>query len=208
MERVVIIDYGMGNLHSVQKAVAALGAQPVLSQCAQEIADAPRLILPGVGAFGDAMAELNRLQLVETIQCAAQRGTPLLGICLGMQLLFAGSEEGGWHDGLGLLPGAITRMHAPGCKVPHMGWNDVENRDEVLFDKLPAQFSVYFVHSFCAQETDTPFVSGVTAYGEPFACAVRHKNVCGTQFHPEKSGANGLQILHNFLAMERRTPAC
>ena len=208
MERVVIVDYGMGNLHSVQKAVTALGAAPVLSQNAGEIVDAPRLILPGVGAFADAMSELNRLQLVEPIRSAAQSGTPLMGICLGMQLLFAGSEEGGWHEGLGLMPGAITRMCAPGCKVPHMGWNDVENRDGLLFAKLPAQFSVYFVHSFCAQDTDAPFVSGATVHGKPFACAVRRENVCGTQFHPEKSGTNGLQILRNFLAMERRGPIC
>lgn len=208
MERVIIVDYGMGNLHSVQKAVAAMGAEPVLSQCAQEIADAPRLILPGVGAFGDAMAELKRLQLVAPIRQAAQGGTPLLGICLGMQLLFRGSEEGGWHDGLNLLPGRITRMRAAGNKVPHMGWNDVENRDDVLLANLPAQFSVYFVHSFCAQDAEAPFVSGVTTYGTPFACAVRRANVCGTQFHPEKSGANGLQILRNFLALEREGSVC
>lgn len=202
MKPTVIIDYGMGNLHSVQKALAHLGEPSVLSRDANEILQADRLILPGVGAFFDAMAELNRLSLVKPIQRAANAGVPLLGICLGMQLLFAYSEEGKRTDGIKLLPGGITLMQAQGNKVPHMGWNTVQNKDDVLFAKLPAEFSVYFVHSFCFQPVDKPFTAGITPYGEPFSCAVHDKNVFATQFHPEKSGDNGLMILRNFLAYE------
>ncbi len=196
----VIVDYGMGNLHSVQKALAFLGEGSTLSRDGDEIIHADRIILPGVGAFADAMAELKRLELVKPIQQAASAGVPLLGICLGMQLLFEYSEEGGYHDGIGLFPGGITLMKAPGLKVPHMGWNTVLNRDGVLFANLPNEFSVYFVHSYCYQPTDKPFVAGVTEYGKPFACAVHQNNVFATQFHPEKSGDVGMQILRNFLS--------
>ena len=148
MQEVVVIDYGMGNLHSVQKALSFLDAQPKLSQDAEEIRTAQKLILPGVGAFGDAMAELSRRGLVQAIQAAVGKGTPLMGICLGMQLLFESSTEGGWQQGLGLIPGKITKF-AIREKVPHMGWNSVENRDEEMFAGLPKEFSVYFVHSYC-----------------------------------------------------------
>lgn len=200
MQEVVVIDYGMGNLHSVQKALSFLDAQPKLSQDAEEIRTAQKLILPGVGAFGDAMAELSRRGLVQAIQVAVGKGTPLMGICLGMQLLFESSTEGGWQQGLGLIPGKITKF-AIREKVPHMGWNSVENRDEEMFAGLPKEFSVYFVHSYCAQQIERPYVSGITEYEIPFACAVHQDNIYGCQFHPEKSGDNGMQILRNFLAL-------
>ena len=200
MRPTVVVDYGMGNLHSVQKALAYLGEQSILSRDADEIQKADRLILPGVGAFRDAMAELEKLSLVEPIQKAVRTGTPLLGICLGMQLFFEYSEEGGKTSGIGLFPGGITRMEADGLKVPHMGWNTVQNRDDVLFANLPAAFSVYFVHSYCFQPVNRDFTAGVTVYGQPFSCAMHQNNVFATQFHPEKSGENGLQILRNFLS--------
>ncbi len=200
MQEILVIDYGMGNLHSVQKALAFLGASSRLTKDPLEIERAEKLILPGVGAFGDAMAELDRLRLTSAIQKAAGKGVPLLGICLGMQLLYEESTEGGAHKGLGLVPGNITLLDIQE-KVPHMGWNSVENRDGVLFANLPEEFSVYFVHSFCAQAVDTPYAAGITRYGVPFVSAVHRDNVFGCQFHPEKSGENGMQILRNFLAL-------
>ena len=202
MQRIHIVDYGMGNLHSVQKAFAFLGAQPVLTQDAAQIEQAERLVLPGVGAFADAMAELERLRLTDAVRKAADKGTPLLGICLGMQLLFESSAEGGGCPGLGLLEGRIEKLPDKGLKIPHMGWNTVVNQDEVFFAALPEAFSVYFVHSFAALDTGKPYVAGVTEYGVPFACAVRQGNVFGAQFHPENSGEIGMQILRNFLAYQ------
>lgn len=202
MQTIYIVDYGMGNLHSVQKAFAFLGAQPVLTQDAAQIEQAERLVLPGVGAFADAMEELERLRLTAAIRTAAEKGTPLLGICLGMQLLFESSAEGGGCPGLGLLEGRIEKLPDKGLKIPHMGWNTVVNQDAVFFASLPEAFSVYFVHSFAALDTGKRYVAGVTEYGVPFACAVRQGNVFGAQFHPEKSGENGMQILRNFLAYQ------
>lgn len=200
MQKVIVIDYGMGNLHSVQKALSYLGAAPVLSQNPEEIQAAEKLILPGVGAFADAMAELKQKNLAQAIKQAVKKQTPLMGICLGMQLLFEQSSEGGLHEGLGLMPGEITRFEIRE-KVPHMGWNSVKNKDKAMFAGLPDEFSVYFVHSYCAQDVDMPYASGITQYGVPFVCAVHHENVYGCQFHPEKSGENGMQILRNFLAV-------
>lgn len=200
MQKVIVIDYGMGNLHSVQKALSYLGAAPVLSQNPEEIQAAEKLILPGVGAFADAMAELKQKNLVQAIKQAVKKQTPLMGICLGMQLLFEQSSEGGLHEGLGLMPGEITRFEIRE-KVPHMGWNSVKNKDKAMFAGLPDEFSVYFVHSYCAQDVAMPYASGITQYGVPFVCAVHHENVYGCQFHPEKSGENGMQILRNFLAV-------
>jgi glutamine amidotransferase len=197
--KTLIVDYGMGNLHSVQKALGYLGEKSELCGDADKIARAGRIILPGVGAFNDAMAELTRLALMEPLLAAAARGVPILGICLGMQLLFGGSEEGGAPKGLGILPGRITRLNADGLKIPHMGWNAVENRDPVFFAGLPQRFWVYFVHSFCFADIGAPFCAGVAGYGAPFAAAVRRDNVFGAQFHPEKSGDAGLLMLRNFL---------
>ncbi len=201
MQEIVVVDYGMGNLHSVQKALSYLGAQPRLSQDAEEIQRAQKLILPGVGAFGDAMAELSERGLVQAIHTAVSKGTPLMGICLGMQLLFASSTEGGYQQGLGLIPGEITKLNIQ-KKVPHMGWNSVKNQDKKMFAGLPEEFDVYFVHSYCALQIEKPYVSGITEYEVPFACAVHQDNVYGCQFHPEKSGENGMQILRNFLALK------
>lgn len=197
---ICIIDYGMGNLHSVQNALEHLGLSSKISSSPEDLQAADRLILPGVGAFPDAMAALGRTGLDEEIlrQCRAKK--PLLGICLGMQLLFEQSSEGGLHEGLGLMPGEITRFEIRE-KVPHMGWNSVKNKDKAMFAGLPDEFSVYFVHSYCAQDVAMPYASGITQYGVPFVCAVHHENVYGCQFHPEKSGENGMQILRNFLAV-------
>ena len=196
MQEVVVIDYGMGNLHSVQKALSFLGAQPKLSQDAEEIQTAQKLILPGVGAFGDAMAELSRRGLVQAIQEAVEKGTPLMGICLGMQLLFESSTEGGWQQGLGLIPGEITKF-AIREKVPHMGWNTIGKTNSKLFEGFTEEEFVYFVHSFYVPVCD--FTAAETDYIHPFSAALHKDNFYATQFHPEKSGKTGERILRNFL---------
>ena len=196
MQEVVVIDYGMGNLHSVQKALSFLGAQPKLSQDAEEIQTAQKLILPGVGAFGDAMAELSRRGLVQAIQEAVEKGTPLMGICLGMQLLFESSTEGGWQQGLGLIPGEITKF-AIREKVPHMGWNTIGKTNSKLFEGFTEEEFVYFVHSFYVPVCD--FTAAETDYIHPFSAALHKDNFYATQFHPEKSGKTGEKILTNFL---------
>lgn len=192
----VLLDYGMGNLRSVQKAVEFLG-YPIRVQT--DLAGATKLIIPGVGAFGAAMERLRPLR--DEIRAYAAQGSPLLGICLGQQLLFETSEEIGEHEGLGLLGGHVRYFRpVPGLKVPHMGWNALDWAEhEALGYGMVNGGQVYFVHSLvtdCAEPTD---VSAWCAYGERFAAAVRRKNVWGTQFHPEKSGAIGLSILENFL---------
>ena len=205
MQEVVVIDYGMGNLHSVQKALSFLGAQPKLSQDAEEIQTAQKLILPGVGAFGDAMAELSRRGLVQAIQEAVEKGTPLMGICLGMQLLFEESQEYGQHAGLGWIPGGVYPMEpdlrAMGLdyKVPQMGWNslDVRQQENPLMKYTKPGDFVYYVHSYYAR-TDARYIVASSDYGVTVPGAVARGNVYGCQFHPEKSGGVGLNILRAF----------
>lgn len=199
---IAIIDYGMGNLRSVQKALEFLGHEAVITDERASLSAAERIILPGVGAFGDAMAQLKRRELDKAVLEAAETGKPLLGICLGMQLLFASSEEGGHFEGLGIIPSTMTRFPDRGLKVPHMGWNSLNLRPCPLFEGLPESPYVYFVHSYYASEVSDAWTAATCDYGAPFTAAVRRGNVYGTQFHPEKSGAAGLQMLQNFAALK------
>ena len=197
-----IIDYGMGNLKSVEKAFAAIGEQAFISASAQELSNADRLILPGVGAFDDALAALNQSGLTELIRQAVSSNVPLLGICLGMQLLLDSSEET-QNDtpsaGLGLIPGRVVRIPAKeGFKIPQIGWNNLNiTKREPLFSNLPESPYVYFVHSYHLK-TEAPIVSATVSYGKEIQVAAQQKNVYALQFHPEKSGDVGLEILKNF----------
>lgn len=197
---VTIIDYGMGNLRSVQKACQKLGYEAVISDHSEEILRAQAVILPGVGAFEQAMHRLKSTGLDKTVLRTADRGTPLLGICLGMQLMFRSSSEGGLHKGLGLIKSDI-RQFKSGVKVPHMGWNTIIPQNNALFEGIKPDSYVYFVHSFCAPEINNAWTGAVCDYNGPFSAAVAQGNVFATQFHPEKSGDVGLQILGNFLKM-------
>lgn len=196
---IAIIDYSMGNLHSLQKALDFVGADSMVTADAGEILAADKVILPGVGAFGDAMRCLIERDLARVVLKVAAQGTPLLGICLGMQLLFKSSSEHGTTQGLGLLDGNITYMDADG-KIPHMGWNTIKVAKPCkLLEGVEGH--VYFVHSYCAQDSAAPYVAGITNYTNDFASSVVSGNIMGTQFHPEKSGEVGLRILKNFVEL-------
>ncbi|MDP6117800.1 MAG: imidazole glycerol phosphate synthase subunit HisH [Planctomycetota bacterium] len=204
---IAITDYGMGNLRSVQKALESLGAKAEITSDPQRIADADKVILPGVGAFEDAMDELAQRELIEPIKDAA-REKPLLGICLGLQLIFDESEEDGLHQGLGLVPGRVVRFEfeqngaEPKLKIPHMGWNALEFKKDIpLFKGIDSGVYTYFVHSFYAVPASDHVVAATADYGRPFAAVVASGNVYATQFHPEKSQAKGLKMLENFIGL-------
>jgi len=198
---IAIIDYNMGNLRSVENAFNKLGVKTTIVKDPEQLQKFDKVILPGVGAFGDAMEHLKSSGMQEAILTYAKSGNPMLGVCLGMQLLFESSEEFGSHKGLGLIEGKVkafdtTKFQIP-IKVPHMGWNDIIVKESPLFDGLPKSFYLYFVHSFhvkCAEK----FVIGKTHYGYDFPSAVQKENIYGFQPHPEKSHENGLKILQNF----------
>ncbi len=197
---IAIIDYDAGNLKSVQKALAFLGEESVITRNPDEILSADKVILPGVGAFGDAMENLNNLGLVSVIRKVAQRQIPFLGICLGLQLLFESSEESPGAEGLGILKGKILRIpDQEGLKIPHIGWNSLhlENNGR-LFAGLPENSYVYFVHSYYLKAEEEQIVKASTEYSAHIHASVEQGNVFACQFHPEKSGAVGLQILRNF----------
>lgn len=194
---IAIIDYGMGNLRSVQKAFEFLGYEAVITDQAAQILSADHVILPGVGAFRDAMARLTETGLDNTVRRVAANGTPLLGICLGMQLMFEHSEENGFYDGLGLFPGTVTRFPAMGLKIPHMGWNTLKTYDCSLFDAGDDP-CVYFVHSYCMADISDDWTAATCEYGIPFTAVIAKNNVMAAQFHPEKSGDAGLRMLRRF----------
>lgn len=201
-----IIDYGVGNLFSLKSSFAAIGAETFVSGDAVALAQAEKLILPGVGAFGDAADKLRQTGLDVFVRQQAEQGVPLLGICLGMQLLFEKSQEYGEHPGLGLLKGKVVSMaeHLPqGLKIPHMGWNALHltQTDSPLFAGIRERDFVYFVHSFFARDCDDS-LAATTEYGIPITAAVAKDNIFGCQFHPEKSGAVGRGILEAFAAMK------
>jgi glutamine amidotransferase len=197
---IAVVDYGMGNRRSVQKALEHVGASTAITSDHTLLAAADGLVVPGVGAFPRAMRNLGELGLIELISRRAAEGTPILGICLGMQLLFARSEELGSADGLGLLAGEVTRLDSDGLRIPHIGWNEVSfERSCRLTESLPESgCPFYHVHSFAARPRDEADVVGVAEYGERFATFVARGNVFGVQFHPEKSSADGLTLLRNF----------
>lgn len=200
MTTVAMIDYGLGNVRSVQKALEHVAADVVLTADPEVILRAEKLVLPGVGAFGAGMAALRKRGLVTAIQEAVGQGTPLLGICLGMQLLFEESEEFGRHRGLSLLRGWVVRFPVNELKIPHVGWNQIEHDGEhPLLKGVPDGARAYFVHSLYCEPTDPGDVIARTTYGIPFAAIVGRGNVTGIQFHPEKSQQVGLRILRNFV---------
>ncbi|WP_027092623.1 imidazole glycerol phosphate synthase subunit HisH [Cohnella thermotolerans] len=197
---IAIIDYGMGNLHSVSKAVERLGREAVVTSSPEAILAADGAILPGVGAFGDAMRNLRETGLDATVKAFAATGKPLLGICLGMQLLFDESEEHGTHEGLGLLPGRVVRFQG-NYKVPHMGWNELSFlQDSPLFEGLTPGH-VYFVHSYHALPERREDLLATTDYHQPVSAIVGRGSVFGMQFHPEKSGELGMALLGRFVAL-------
>jgi glutamine amidotransferase len=198
---IAIIDYGMGNLHSVSKAVERLGYEAVITADPQMIAASDGAILPGVGAFGDAMQTLRETKMDEVTKTYAASGKPLLGICLGMQLLFTESDEYGTNEGLNLLPGKVSRFTGD-YKIPHMGWNKLSFLQEQspLFNGL-TEGHVYFVHSFHAKPEVGSDLLATTDYYQQVTAIVGRGNVYGMQFHPEKSGELGMQLLGNFLAL-------
>ncbi len=202
MMKIAIIDYGMGNLHSAAKALEKVGAQVVVTRDPAEVLRADKVVLPGVGAFGDCMKNLNERQLAPVIHEVIAAGKPFLGICVGLQLLFEGSEEDPGVAGLGIFKGLVRKIAAPGLKIPHMGWNNLAYRtSSPLFQGLPPAAYVYFVHSYHAVPTDETCITAVTDYGGPVTAAVGCGLVQAVQFHPEKSSAVGLQILTNFKEM-------
>ena len=200
---VAIIDYDAGNIRSVEKAVRYLGKEVTVTSEPEEILAADRVILPGVGAFGDAMKRLYAMGLVEVIRQVAERGTPFLGICLGLQLLFEKSEESPGVPGLGLLQGEILRLpELPGLKVPHIGWNSLKYPNPGrLFRGIPEDSYVYFVHSYYLKAQDEGIVTATTEYGTLVHASVESGNLFACQFHPEKSSETGLTILENFLSI-------
>ena len=212
---IAIIDYGMGNLRSVQKAFESLGHDARVTRSPQVMNDASHVVLPGVGAFGDCMANLDRYGLIEPIRRVIQGGKPFLGICLGLQLLFTESEEFGTHQGLGIVRGAVKRFPFPpspqargsaaapvpaaGLKVPHMGWNAIRiTQPSPPLDGIETGTFVYFVHSYYVEPEDPSVVCTETDYGVPFVSGIRRDNLFACQFHPEKSQTVGLRIISNF----------
>jgi glutamine amidotransferase len=196
--RIAIVDYGMGNLRSVEKALEHVGAAALISRDPEQIAAADGVILPGVGAFPRAMEMIRERGQEQALVERSRAGTPILGICLGLQLLFESSSELGGAEGLALLPGPVEELEAPGLKVPHIGWSPVRwSRDSRLTDGIADETAFYFVHSF-TPHPEAGDVLGMAEHGTRFACAVERGNVFGVQFHPEKSSAAGLRLLANF----------
>ncbi len=197
---IVVVDYGMGNLHSVAKALEKAGGAVLVTSNPVEVARAEKLVLPGVGAFADAKAELVRRGLDGPVADHVRAGKKFLGICLGLQLLFDTSYEDGVHPGLGLVAGEVVRFKTTSLKVPQIGWNTLDVKPGIgLFAGLSAAPSVYFVHSYYVVPKDPSVIAATTEYGETFAGAIATKNVWATQFHPEKSQRVGLAMLRNFV---------
>jgi glutamine amidotransferase len=197
---IAIIDYGMGNLRSVQKGFEYAGCRAEITNEPDKILQAEKVVLPGVGAFSDAMDNLREMGMIDVIYEIINIGKPFLGICLGMQLLMDRSNEGGSFEGLGIIKGEVKRIPpVPGLKIPHMGWNELRFKPgNLLFAGLQPNADVYFVHSYYVDAQDSNAVIGTTDYGRKITAAVQKGNVTGVQFHPEKSGDTGLQILRNF----------
>ena len=196
---IAIIDYGAGNLRSVVNAVSRLGYEAKVVNSPDDVISARVVILPGVGAAADTMASLRKTGLDSAVKRYISEGRPFLGVCIGMQVLFGGTEEGGWQECLGVIPGAVRRF-APGLKVPHMGWNQVKQKvAHPIFEGISDGANFYFVHSYYVKPEDGSLVAGETEYGIPFCSVVAKDNLVATQFHPEKSGEVGLKIYDNFI---------
>ena len=200
---IAIIDYDAGNIRSVEKALQFLGQEVKITRDREKILGADKVVLPGVGSFGDAMGKLHQYGLVEVIRQVAEKKTPFLGICLGLQLLFEGSDESPGVEGLGILKGEILRIpEGEGRKIPHMGWNSLELRNQGrLFAGLSGEPYVYFVHSYYLKARDEQIVKATTEYGVTIHASVEQDNIFACQFHPEKSSDTGLKILKNFVEL-------
>ncbi len=196
---ITIVDYGAGNLRSVANAIARLGYEAKITSRPDEVLAARVVILPGVGAAADTMQNLEALGMVEAISQFIAEGRPFLGVCIGLQILFTGTEEGGGHKCLGVIPGQVRKL-PPGLKIPHMGWNQVKQKTvHPIFEGIPDEANFYFVHSYYAEPDDSSVVAGETDYGIPFCSIVARGNLVATQFHPEKSGEFGLKMYDNFI---------
>jgi glutamine amidotransferase len=197
---IAIVDYQMGNLRSVQKAFERVGHAAAITADPKALEQADHVVLPGVGAFADAIGEIRRRELIEPIRAAIESNKPFLGICLGLQMLFDVSYEDGEHEGLGVIPGEVRRFDVPAeYKVPHMGWNHVaQRRSAPIFEGIADGSHFYFVHSYYVVPKDDRVIAGEASYPEPFCAAIWRDNLFATQFHPEKSQAAGLQLLKNF----------
>jgi glutamine amidotransferase len=205
--RIAVLDYGMGNLRSVEKAFERVGAEVVVTSEVSEASGADGLVLPGVGAFPAAVQRVRELGMDDLIRERVAADLPVLGICLGMQLLFERSDERSGEEGLGLIPGDVMRLSAPGLKLPHIGWEPVHwERESELTEAVPDGASFYFVHSFAPVPSDED-VLGTAEHGNRFACAVARGRLFGLQFHPEKSSAAGLRLLSNFTEICARVAA-
>lgn len=198
--KIIIVDYGVGNFRNVQKAFEYIGVGAEITDSVAAIAEADGIVLPGVGAFGDAMDNIRRRNLEESMLAAARAGKPFFGICVGLQLLFEESEEMGHHQGLALLPGKVVRF-PQGMTVPHMGWNQIEpQRAHPLLNDITPGAYAYFAHSYHAAPVRAADIIACSDYEQPFPSIVGHDNICAIQFHPEKSQQVGLQILKNFVS--------
>ncbi len=201
---IAIVDYGVGNLYSVEKAFAKFSDDVVLTQSAEIIDKADKVVLPGVGAFGDCMKNFRASGLMDAVMRAVESGKPVMGICVGLQIMFEGSDESPGVEGLGIFKGRVRKIHAPGLKIPHMGWNSLSINEKAsvkidLFKNIRKNPYVYFVHSYYAVPEDKSVITAKTVYGEEITAAVGKENVIATQFHPEKSGDIGLAIIKNFV---------
>lgn len=201
---IAIVDYGVGNLYSVEKAFAKFSDDVILTQSADVIDKADKVVLPGVGAFGDCMKNFKASGLMDAVMRAVENNKPVMGICVGLQIMFEGSEESPDIKGLGIFKGMVRKINAPGLKIPHMGWNSLtinENThvDINLFKNIRKNPYVYFVHSYHAVPEDKSIILATSVYGEEITAAVGKNNVIATQFHPEKSGDIGLSIIKNFV---------
>jgi glutamine amidotransferase len=198
---IAIVDYVAGNLRSVANAISRLGYQAKITSSPADLLNAQAVILPGVGAAADTMENLKRLGLASSICQLITEDRPFFGVCMGLQVLFTGTEEGGWHECLDVIPGRVRRLPA-GLKVPHMGWNQVKQKvSHPIFSGIPDEANFYFVHSYYAEPEDKSLVAGETDYGIPICSVIARGNLVATQFHPEKSGEFGLKMYANFLKM-------
>lgn len=199
--KVVIIDYGAGNLRSVYNAVIKLGYEPKITRASDDILSADAVVLPGVGAGGETIAALDKLKLSGPIKQYVAENRPFMGICIGLQVLLTGTEEGGWHECLDIIQGRVTRL-PEGLKIPHMGWNQVKQKfPHPIFTDIPDNTNFYFVHSYYVNPDDKKIIAGETEYGVSFPSIIIKDNLVATQFHPEKSGETGLKIYDNFIKL-------
>ena len=202
---IAIIDYGAGNLRSVVNAVTKLGYRPKVTSSPDDVLNAQAVILPGVGAAADTMENLQALGMVDSIRQLIREERPFFGICIGLQILFTGTEEGGGHECLGIFPGRVKRLPS-GLKIPHMGWNQVKQTiSHPIFEGIPDEANFYFVHSYYVEPDDKALVAGETEYGIPLCSVIARGNLVATQFHPEKSGELGLRMYDNFIKLALAT---